>query len=135
MSAQVLPPLVVNSKSKRKINSLPPLGFELVIIGMLAHLSNHSAKSHPIAFWLTAGGERVKQKIAKDPDHLTQFDFIPLDCVLAACVDEYFLRTGEACVDLVTVHHLKSSVEDLCKVTLGQKACQKTCGCPGYTCL
>jgi hypothetical protein len=24
------------------------LGFELVIIGMLAHLSNHSTKSHPL---------------------------------------------------------------------------------------
>jgi hypothetical protein len=26
---------------------MPLLGFELVIIGMLAHLSNHSTKSHP----------------------------------------------------------------------------------------
>jgi hypothetical protein len=41
------PPLAVNSKSERKVNSLPLLGFELVIIGMLAHLSNHSTKSHP----------------------------------------------------------------------------------------
>jgi hypothetical protein len=47
MSARVLPPLTVNSKSERKVNSLPPLGFELVIFEMLAHLSNHSAKSHP----------------------------------------------------------------------------------------
>jgi hypothetical protein len=47
MSAHVLPPLAVNSKSERKVNSLPPLGFGLVIFGMLAHLSNHSAKSHP----------------------------------------------------------------------------------------
>jgi hypothetical protein len=47
MSAHVLPPLVVNSKSERKVHSLPPLGFELLIIGMLAHLSNHSTKSHP----------------------------------------------------------------------------------------
>jgi hypothetical protein len=47
MSAHVLPPLAVNSKSERKINSLPPLGFEPVIFGMLAHLSNHSTKSHP----------------------------------------------------------------------------------------
>jgi hypothetical protein len=45
-SAHVQPPLAVNSKSERKVNSLPPLGFELVIIGMLAHLSNHSTKSH-----------------------------------------------------------------------------------------
>jgi hypothetical protein len=36
-----------SSSSERKVNSLPPLGFELVIIGMLAHLSNHSTKSHP----------------------------------------------------------------------------------------
>jgi hypothetical protein len=50
MSAHELPPLAVNSKSKRKVNSLPPLGFELVIIGMLAHLSNHSTKSHPRTF-------------------------------------------------------------------------------------
>jgi hypothetical protein len=47
MSVHVLPPLAVNSKSELKVNSLPPLGFELVIFGMLAHLSNHSAKSHP----------------------------------------------------------------------------------------
>jgi hypothetical protein len=39
--------LAVNSKSERNVNSLPQLGFEPVIIGMLAHLSNHSAKSHP----------------------------------------------------------------------------------------
>jgi hypothetical protein len=44
MSAQVLPPLAVNSKSEQKVHSL---GFELVIIGMLAHLSNHFTKSHP----------------------------------------------------------------------------------------
>jgi hypothetical protein len=45
MSAHVLPPLVINSKSERKENSLPPLGFEPVHFGMLAHLSDH--KSHP----------------------------------------------------------------------------------------
>jgi hypothetical protein len=28
--------------------SLPLLGFKLMIFGMLAHLSDHSAKSHPI---------------------------------------------------------------------------------------
>jgi hypothetical protein len=43
----MLPPLAVNSKSEREVNSLPPLGFQPVIIGMLAHLSNNSAKSHP----------------------------------------------------------------------------------------
>jgi hypothetical protein len=47
MSAHVLLPLAVNSKLERKVNSLPPLGFELVIIGMLAHLSKYSTKSHP----------------------------------------------------------------------------------------
>jgi hypothetical protein len=50
MSAHVLPPLAVDSKSERKVNSLPPLVFELaigILIGMLAHLSNHSTKSHP----------------------------------------------------------------------------------------
>jgi hypothetical protein len=46
MSAHVLPPLAVNSKSKRKVNSLSPLGFEPVTFGMLVHLSDHSAKSH-----------------------------------------------------------------------------------------
>jgi hypothetical protein len=50
MSALVLLPLAVNSKSERKFNSLPPLGFEPVIFGMLAHLSDHSAKSHPDAW-------------------------------------------------------------------------------------
>jgi hypothetical protein len=48
-SARVLPPLAVNSKSEQKVNSLPPLGFEPVIFGMLAHLSDHLAKSHRIA--------------------------------------------------------------------------------------
>jgi hypothetical protein len=48
MSAHVLPPLAVNSKSDRKVNLLPPLGFEPVIFVMLAHLSDHSAKSHPL---------------------------------------------------------------------------------------
>jgi hypothetical protein len=57
MSAHVLPPLTVNCKSERKVNSLPPLGFELVIIRMLAHLSNHSTKSHPhhLLFFLFPG--------------------------------------------------------------------------------
>jgi hypothetical protein len=50
MSAHVLPPLAVNSKSEQKVNSLPPLRFEPVIFGMLAHLSTHSAKSHPLWF-------------------------------------------------------------------------------------
>jgi hypothetical protein len=48
MSAHVLLSLTVNSKSERKVNSLPLLGFEPVIFGMLAHLSDHSAKSHPM---------------------------------------------------------------------------------------
>jgi hypothetical protein len=39
MSAQVLLPLAVNSKSELKVNSLPPLGFEPAIYGMLAHLN------------------------------------------------------------------------------------------------
>jgi hypothetical protein len=47
MVAHILPPLAVNSKSERKVNSLSPLGFELVIFGMLAHLCDHSTKSHP----------------------------------------------------------------------------------------
>jgi hypothetical protein len=47
MSAHVLPPLAVNSKSEWKVNSLQLLGFEPVNFGMLAHLSDHSAKSHP----------------------------------------------------------------------------------------
>jgi hypothetical protein len=46
-SAHVQPPLAVNSKSERKVNSLPPLGFQPVIFEMLMHLSNHSAKFHP----------------------------------------------------------------------------------------
>jgi hypothetical protein len=52
MSAHALPPLAVNSKSERKVNSLPLLGFELVIFGMLAHLSDHSAKSHPMNIYV-----------------------------------------------------------------------------------
>jgi hypothetical protein len=49
MSTHILPPLAVNNKSERKVNSLPPMGLELVIIRMLAHLSNHSTNSHPIS--------------------------------------------------------------------------------------
>jgi hypothetical protein len=45
-SAHVLPPLAVNSKSEQKVNSLPLLGFKLVIIGILALFSNYSTKSH-----------------------------------------------------------------------------------------
>jgi hypothetical protein len=46
MNAHVLLPLAVNSKSERKFNSLPLLGFEPVIFGMLAHLSDRLAKPH-----------------------------------------------------------------------------------------
>jgi hypothetical protein len=46
MSAHILAILAVDRKSEWKVNSLPPLGFEPVIFGMLAHLSDHSAKSH-----------------------------------------------------------------------------------------
>jgi hypothetical protein len=48
MSAQVLLPLRVNSKSEQNVNSLPQLGFEPVVFGMLAPLCDHLAKSHPI---------------------------------------------------------------------------------------
>jgi hypothetical protein len=41
-------PLVVNSKSERKLDSLPPLGLELATFSMPVHLSNRLAKSHPI---------------------------------------------------------------------------------------
>jgi hypothetical protein len=64
MSAHVLPPLAVNSKSERKVNSLPPLGFKLVIFGMLAHLSNHSTKPHP-QNERNCGAEGCKDKILK----------------------------------------------------------------------
>jgi hypothetical protein len=46
MGAYVLLPLAVNSKSERKVNSLPSLGFEPVIFGMLAHLSDNFSQSH-----------------------------------------------------------------------------------------
>jgi hypothetical protein len=65
MSAHVLPPLAVNSNSERKVNSLPPLGFERVIFGMLVHLYDHSAKSHPISdqhFFLFSGSS-LKSKV------------------------------------------------------------------------
>jgi hypothetical protein len=53
MSAHVLPPLAVYSKSERKVNSLPPLEFEPATFGMLAHLSVHSVKSH----WITVADQ------------------------------------------------------------------------------
>jgi hypothetical protein len=47
MSAHVLLPLAVNSKSEQKVDLLPPLTFKPATFGTLAHLSDHSAKSHP----------------------------------------------------------------------------------------
>jgi hypothetical protein len=40
MSAHVLLLFAVNSKSKRRVDSLPPLGFEPATFGMLSHLSD-----------------------------------------------------------------------------------------------
>jgi hypothetical protein len=64
MSTHVLPPLAVKSKSERKVNSMLPLGFKPVIFGMLAHLSNHSAKFHPttyLGFLLGHGGHELQE--------------------------------------------------------------------------
>jgi hypothetical protein len=47
VSTHILSPLAVNSKSERKVDSLPLLGFKPVIFGMLVHFSDHSAKSTP----------------------------------------------------------------------------------------
>jgi hypothetical protein len=44
-SAAILPSS--ESSSEWKVHSLPPLGFEPATFSMLAHLSEHSAKSHP----------------------------------------------------------------------------------------
>jgi hypothetical protein len=40
----------MNSKSERKVALLPLLGLEPATFGMLAHLSDHSAKSHPLLY-------------------------------------------------------------------------------------
>jgi hypothetical protein len=48
MGTHILLPLAVNNKSERKVNSLPSLGFEPATFGTLAHLFDHSAKSHPL---------------------------------------------------------------------------------------
>jgi hypothetical protein len=50
MSVHALLPLAVNSKSEWRVDSLPPLGFESAIFGMLAHLSDRSTKSHPLKY-------------------------------------------------------------------------------------
>jgi hypothetical protein len=42
--AYVLLPLAVNSKSERKVNSLPQLGLEPATFSMLQHLSDCSGK-------------------------------------------------------------------------------------------
>jgi hypothetical protein len=47
MGAHVRLPLAVNSKSERKVGLLPQQGLEPATIGTLAHLDDHSAKSHP----------------------------------------------------------------------------------------
>jgi hypothetical protein len=43
MGAHILLHLAVNSKSELKVDSLPPLGLDLVTFGTLEHLSDHSA--------------------------------------------------------------------------------------------
>jgi hypothetical protein len=48
MSAHALLSLAVNRKSERKVDSLPPLGFEPAIFDTLA---GRAAKSHPFFFW------------------------------------------------------------------------------------
>jgi hypothetical protein len=48
ISAHVLIPLAVNSKSERKVNSLQPLEIKPANFGMLVHLSDNLANSHPI---------------------------------------------------------------------------------------
>jgi hypothetical protein len=63
MSSHVLPPLAVNSKSERKVNSLPPLEFKPVIFGMLVHLSNQSAKSHPHIHVLSLPGHNIQHAV------------------------------------------------------------------------
>jgi hypothetical protein len=68
MSAHVLLPLAVNSKSERKVNSLPPLRFEPVIFEILAHLSNHSTKSHPtlccrLTVWFSTRSQLIKKAV------------------------------------------------------------------------
>jgi hypothetical protein len=47
------------------------LGFELVIIGMLAHLSNHSTKSHPNQGYNLerVKGKKIKRVCAPIPCH------------------------------------------------------------------
>jgi hypothetical protein len=50
ISAHVRLPLAVNSKSERYVNSLPLLEFEPAIFRMLVHLSDRSAKSHPLKY-------------------------------------------------------------------------------------
>jgi hypothetical protein len=49
MGAHVLLQLTVNSKAERKVDSLPPMGFEPATPGTVAHLSDRSAKylAHP----------------------------------------------------------------------------------------
>jgi hypothetical protein len=47
LTSAILLPLAVSGKSERKVDSLPPVGLEYATFRMLAHLSDHSAKSHP----------------------------------------------------------------------------------------
>jgi hypothetical protein len=56
MSAHILLYLAVNSKSERKVDSLPLRGLQRATFGTQAHLSDRSAKSHLIMFlWFVQG--------------------------------------------------------------------------------
>jgi hypothetical protein len=93
MSTHVLLPLAVNSKSERKVDSLPPLGFEPVTFGTLAHFSDRSAKSHP-------DKSIIPQEISHTQQHLAHNITIPGDisvCRFMGSLDDLgkFLSNAE----------------------------------------
>jgi hypothetical protein len=61
MGTHVLPPLAVNSKSERKVDSMPSIAGTQTF-GTLAHLSDRSAKSHP---WIRVGLLEVSYEVER----------------------------------------------------------------------
>jgi hypothetical protein len=79
VGAHVLLPLAVNSKSVRKVDSLPPLGFNPATFGMQAHISHRSAKSQPCHPCTSlknkgVGLGRVVREVRQHPDD-HEFEF------------------------------------------------------------
>jgi hypothetical protein len=83
MSAHVLPTIAVNSKSERKVSSLPPLGFEPLIFGMQRQKSTFVRLRQG---YLRVGGTKHEHGA------VGQHGFGPRGPLLSACTVSFRLR-------------------------------------------